>query len=307
MAIKLFGKTIKSKAADKFLSTFNPSEAESEKRRVKVFDTTSKAKVGAIIGAVAIPVAVAGTATAAGAVLRTGAKATVGAIGKAISGASTATKVKLGVATVLGAPIIASAVITNPTTVTKAPTQYGEFLKAQVNIGQNIGEFTKDPSWDNLVNIAKENPKTVGAYAAGGAALLGGKYLPGLILASQLPEDSPSAKDIGKAVGSAVNDAIDDTIEDVVGDNKPDKPYAPELPKDKDKGKAPSEIKTNTATPQVPVTTKVSTTALTTRKRRRKRIPQNIRQSQSVRVNILNASGGVEKYIRHRTYGVYYG
>lgn len=149
----------KVKAAAKSLSsTFNPSYEEGVKRSQKVFGTDNPYAVsGAIVAGAAAAIA-APVAIAAGG----GAKAVASAAGKALL-----KNPKIAGATLILGPAVTSAVVNNPTVVSKT-------VAGSINFEGNLIKAGSSGSLpelgQNLLNTAKENPVISGLV--GGAAVV---------------------------------------------------------------------------------------------------------------------------------------
>jgi len=274
MAIKLFGKTIKSKTIDKFLSTFNPSESVSAARRKDVFKTESKTGAAIGIGVLAATAYTGGAAVGlAGTSAKVTSRAVVSKVAKATVGkAFTRAPVVSTLVAGTGGTILLGRTLEEPKTITRG-------VGGLINLEGNLLEFGREPSIENLKDIYQENPVIAGVVTAGlaTATVAGASALGNVVSNTLLREEVESgAEKIAAALGDA-RQAIPSTVPATSATT--------------------STLPTNKNVPAVAQTKTISTGV--SKSRKKKRVPQNI--SQSVRVNILNHTGRMQNYISHST------
>jgi len=256
-----------SNAKNKFVSTFRPSAEVSAARRKDVFGTESKTvAAGAIIGGAVLlgaGGAAAGLAgTAARSVVAPALKASASAVGRSIA----ANPIKSAVVGGIGAPVLAGAIISDPKIVTRT-------AGGVINFQGNLIEVGKDPSIEAIGKVIKDNP-VISAIAGGAVVGLtgaaAGNIISGALTRSEIEKGSQR---IAEAYQTGA--ALPQSNASLTG--------------------SPSNVASGGSLPVVRQTSALTTT----RKRRTKKPVTPMRQSQSVRVNILNVS---ERLIRTRTY-----
>jgi len=187
------------------------------------------------------------------------------AIVKAVSSASLGAKVAIGAGTLVAGGAVAS----NPDILSKA----SNVPSGLVNVGSNIGQFSKEPTVENALNIIKENPVLVGTTALiGGGAVLKAAGIGGAIVAKELlSDDTQKIK-------------FENPTSDIL------------LPSSAKESVTPT--KTETPMDKLPATVPVTKSSLTTRKRKKQAKKSPL--SQNMRVNIYNQSKHLNTYAYRR-------
>jgi len=178
------------------------------------------------------------------------------------------------VATIVATPVVASAIITNPKIVSKV----SETPKALSNFGANVGEFSKNPSADTALTIAKENPVITGALAAG-AVLVTGKAITGAV--------TSVANTIAVKENTATTAAVLATEKAIENVNIKELPAETNIPPSILKAPSADSAALVPITPQTQVLGKPATSLTQNSRVKHKKIAP---QSQSLRVNIYNQS-----------------
>lgn len=170
------------------------------------------------------------------------------------------------VATVLAAPVVASVIVTNPSTI----GNIAELPRGLSNVGSNVSEFIQEPTIEKAKDIFKENPYITGA-AAGAAILL---TAPAVVGATSNLLNTQATRANTAAIKAASN-------AEQLSTNFLSTPAFSSEP--------------------LPMATERISTALTVKRKKKKAVPQQIRQS--VRVNVINTNNSrIGSYIKRNAY-----
>lgn len=229
-----------------------------QKARTETFEKQAGKVVlnTAIVGAA---VATGGTSVGRTAVLN---------LGKSLIPKTTGGKIIAG----LAAPAVVTAVASNPKILTEAAKLPGK----SAAFGADVGRATANPTKENILNIAKENPLITGLVVGAGALTLGKTLLPaaGAVTNIQTKESVQDLTEQLKTLPTTGGVAVADTSKTISTQQAPFSPTTAITP----------------ATATLP-----STTTRARKATRKKQIPQSISQKVNVVVQNKNSSVGIKQ------------
>lgn len=191
-------------------------------------------------------------------------------VGKSLIPKTTSGKIIAG----LAAPAVVTAVANNPKIITEA----AKLPAKSAAFGADVGKATANPTKENLLNIAKENPLITGLVVGAGALTLGKTLLPtaGAITNIQTKE---AVQDLTSQLQSLPTAAVPPVVDTSKSLTTTQTPFSP-------------TTAVTAATAPLPTT---SGTRKVAKRASKKAIPQNISQRVNVVVQNKNSSVGIRQ------------